>query len=68
LYALYLQCTDLHGNRLLSKDISGDNSLRERQGCGDEMEKLMPVVVELGGYLPPEPRAVVEKRLELLTQ
>jgi len=33
----------------------------------DEMEKLMPAVVELGGYLPPEPRAMVEKRLELLT-
>jgi predicted nucleotidyltransferase len=32
----------------------------------DEMEQLMPAVVEMGGSVPPNPRAVVEKRLELL--
>jgi hypothetical protein len=34
----------------------------------DEMETLMPVVVKMGGYLPPDPRAIVEKRLELLAE
>lgn len=32
----------------------------------DEMEDLMPEVVDLGGYLPPAPRAMVEMRLDLL--
>lgn len=32
----------------------------------DEMEALMPAVVDLGGYVPPAPRAMVEMRLELL--
>lgn len=34
----------------------------------DEMEQLMPAVVEMGGYVPFEPRVIVEKRLELLTE
>ncbi|MEO9027327.1 MAG: hypothetical protein ABI413_00775 [Ktedonobacteraceae bacterium] len=34
----------------------------------DEMEALMPAVVELGGYLPPNPRAMVEMRLALFTE
>lgn len=33
----------------------------------DEMEELMPIVEKKGGYLPPDPRSIVEKRLELLT-
>jgi len=32
----------------------------------DEMERLMPAVVEMGGYLPTNPRAMVEMRLQLL--
>lgn len=32
----------------------------------DEMEALMPAVVDLGGYVPPATRAMVEMRLELL--
>jgi hypothetical protein len=36
-----------------------------RQRC-NEMECLMPAVLEMGGYLPTNPRAVVEKRLDLL--
>jgi len=32
----------------------------------DEMEMLMPEVVRLGGYVPKNPRVVVEKRLALL--
>lgn len=34
----------------------------------DEMERLMPQVVAMGGYVPTSPRAIVEKRLELLTE
>lgn len=34
----------------------------------DEMEALMPAVVKMGGYLPLDPRAIVEKRLTLLTE
>lgn len=34
----------------------------------DKMEKLMPVVVEPGSYLPLNPRTIVEKRLELLAE
>ncbi|HEX8034308.1 MAG TPA: nucleotidyltransferase domain-containing protein [Ktedonobacterales bacterium] len=33
----------------------------------DEMEGLMPQVVQLGGYVPASPRAVVEMRLALAT-
>jgi hypothetical protein len=38
-----------------------------RQLC-DEMESLMPAVVEFGGYVPSEPRVVVEKRLALFEE
>lgn len=34
----------------------------------DIMEALMPSVVEMGGSVPQNPRIVVEKRLELLTE
>ncbi|GCE15376.1 hypothetical protein [Tengunoibacter tsumagoiensis] len=34
----------------------------------DKMENLMPSVVEMGGSAPQNPRVVVEKRLELLTE
>ena len=34
----------------------------------DEMEQLMPAVVEMGGYVPLEPRALVEMRLGLLIE
>jgi len=34
----------------------------------DEMERLMPAVISLGGYLPSDPRAMVEMRLELLSE
>jgi hypothetical protein len=38
-----------------------------RQRC-DEMESLMSDVVKISGYVPSNPRAIVEKRLELLTE
>ncbi len=38
-----------------------------RQRC-DEMEQLMPDVVKMGGYVPINPRAAVEKRLDLLME
>jgi len=38
-----------------------------RQLC-DEMEELMPEVIALGGYVPSEPRMIVEKRLALLLE
>jgi hypothetical protein len=38
-----------------------------RQYC-DEMELLMPDVLKIGGYVQAHPRAMVEKRLELLTE
>ena len=28
----------------------------------------MPIVVKMDGYLPPDPRTIVEKRLELLAE
>ncbi|GCE20044.1 hypothetical protein [Dictyobacter kobayashii] len=34
----------------------------------DEMEELMPAVVEIGGYVPFSPRAAVEKRLAILNE
>ncbi|GHO79319.1 hypothetical protein KSD_70900 [Ktedonobacter sp. SOSP1-85] len=34
----------------------------------DEMEELMPIVEKKGGYLPSDPHAIVEKRLELLAE
>ncbi len=34
----------------------------------NEMEGLMPEVVKMGGYVPANPRAMVEKRLELLIE
>lgn len=34
----------------------------------DEMEQLMPAVEKMGGYLPANPRSMIEKRLELLTE
>jgi hypothetical protein len=34
----------------------------------DEMGTLMPIVVKMGGYVPPDPCALVEKRLELLAE
>lgn len=33
----------------------------------DEMEALMPDVVDLGGYVPDSPRSVIEMRLLLLS-
>jgi Streptomycin adenylyltransferase len=36
-----------------------------RQLC-DEMEALMPQVVQLGGYVPSSPRSVIEMRLALI--
>jgi hypothetical protein len=38
-----------------------------RQLC-DEMEALMPQVVQLGGYVPSSPRSVIETRLALLPE
>lgn len=38
-----------------------------RQRC-DEMESLMSDVVKIGGYVPSNPRAMIEKLLELLTE
>ncbi|MGZ3714068.1 MAG: nucleotidyltransferase domain-containing protein [Ktedonobacterales bacterium] len=38
-----------------------------RELC-DEMEGLMPRVVQLGGYIPASPRAIVEMRLALATE
>lgn len=38
-----------------------------REIC-DEMEGLMPQVVQLGGYVPASPRAIVETRLALATE
>src|SRR5215469_7523883 len=38
-----------------------------RQLC-DEMEALMPQVTQLGGYVPPSPRSVIEMRLALLSE
>ena len=37
-----------------------------RQLC-DQMEALMPRVIELGGYVPTSPRSMVERRLALLS-
>lgn len=37
-----------------------------REFC-DEMEGLMPQVVQLGGYVPASPRAIIELRLALAT-
>lgn len=34
----------------------------------DEMEELMPAVVEMGGYVPFSPRAAVETRLAILKE
>jgi hypothetical protein len=34
----------------------------------DEMEALMPEVVKLGGYVPIDPRSLIEKRLALLAE
>jgi hypothetical protein len=33
----------------------------------DEMETLVPQVIELGGYVPSSPRSMVEMRLALLS-
>jgi hypothetical protein len=38
-----------------------------RHQC-DEMESLMPEVVKMGGYVPANPRSMVEKRLELVME
>jgi hypothetical protein len=38
-----------------------------RHRC-NEMEDLMPAVVKMGGYVPANPRSMVEKRLELLVE
>jgi hypothetical protein len=34
----------------------------------DEMETLMPAVIEFGGYVPVKPRTVVEKRIALFEE
>jgi len=46
--------------------IQQDQVAALRQLC-DEMEALMPQVIELGGYVPSSPRSMVEMRLALLT-
>ena len=38
-----------------------------RQLC-DEMEQLMPAVAAMGGYLPANPRSIIEKRLALFEE
>jgi hypothetical protein len=45
----------------------GEQVAALRRLC-DDMENLMPMVVKMGGYLPPNPRTIVEKRLELLAE
>lgn len=42
------------------------NHTKEVARCQEDM--LLPVVAEKGGYLLLDPRAIVEKRLELLAE
>lgn len=38
------------------------------RGLCDEMERLMPQLVQMGGYVPESPRDIVEKRLALVLE
>lgn len=46
---------------------SAERAAALRQLC-DEMETLMPAVVDFGGYVPTGPRAMVEKRIALFEE
>lgn len=53
------------GRQIAVTQEAGAAILREM--C-DELEELMPQVVQLGGYVPASPRAIVEMRLALATE
>jgi hypothetical protein len=52
-------------SRIQLYNTQEEQAVAMRHLCA-EMEELMPLVVEKGGYVPVEPRAIVEKRLALL--
>lgn len=65
--------TALHGERTpyISHSHSQVYTTQEEQVAAlrrlcDRMEALMPQVIELGGYVPPSPRSIVEMRLALI--
>jgi hypothetical protein len=60
--AQYKKYTDLHVSSTYEQQVAALRHL-----C-DEMERLMPQVVQVGGYIQASPRAIIEMRLALSSE